>query len=68
MSGSGNTANGPMTMEGTSKSNGMLFVTSKGVYLGGEGTEDAKLRFVIAANGMELGMTQNSRTKVEKVK
>jgi hypothetical protein len=68
MSGSGNTANGPMTMEGTSKSNGMLFVTSKGVYLGGEGTEDAKLRFVVAANGMELGMTQNSRTKVERVK
>jgi len=68
MSGSGNTANGPMTMEGTSKSNGMVFVTSKGVYLGGEGTEDAQLRFVVAANGMEVGMTQSSRTKVEKVK
>lgn len=68
MSGSGNTANGPMTMEGTSKSNGTLFVTSKGVYLGGEGTEDAQLRFVVAANGMELGMTQSSRTKIEKVK
>jgi hypothetical protein len=68
MSGSGNTANGAMTMEGTSKTSGRVFVTSKGVYLGGEGTEDAQLRFVVAANGMEVGMTQSSRTKVEKVK
>ena len=68
MSGSGNTANGPMTMEGTSKTNGTLFVTTKGVYLGGEGVRDDQLRFVVAANGMELSMTQNSRLKVEKVR
>ena len=68
MTGSGNTANGPMTMEGTSKSNGTVFVTSRGVYLGGQGTEDAQLRFVVAANGMEIGMTQSSTTKVEKIK
>ena len=68
LSGSGNTASGPLTMEGTSKSNGMVFVTSKGVYLGGEGTEDARLRFVVAANGMEVGMTQSARMKVERVR
>lgn len=68
MSGSGNTANGPMTMEGTSRSNGTLFVTSKGVYLGGEGTRDDQLRFVVAANGMEVSMTQTTQLKIEKVK
>lgn len=68
MSGSGNTANGPMTMEGTSKSNGTLFVTPKGVYLGGEGTRDDQMRFVVAANGMEVGVTQSTRLKIEKVK
>ena len=68
MSGSGNTANGPMTMEGTSKGSGTLFVTSTGVYLGGEGTRADQLRFVVAANGMEVGMSQNTRLKIEKVK
>jgi hypothetical protein len=68
MSGSGNTANGPMTMEGTSQGNGTLFVTPKGVYLGGEGIRDDRMRFVVAANGMEVGMTQSTRLKIEKVK
>lgn len=68
MSGSGNTANGPMTMEGTSKSSGTLFVTPRGVYLGGEGTRDDQMRFVVAANGMEVGVTQSTRLKIEKVK
>ena len=68
MSGSGNTANGPMTMEGTSKGNGTLFVTATGVYLGGEGTRDDQLRFVVAANGMEVGMTQSTKLRIEKVK
>jgi hypothetical protein len=68
MSGSGNTANGPMTMEGTSKSNGTLFVTPRGLYLGGEGTRDEQMRFVVAANGMEVGISQSTRLKIERVK
>ena len=68
MSGSGNTPNGAVTMEGTSKGSGQLFVTPKGVFLGGEGTEEAQLRFVLAANGMELNFQQNATTTVEKIK
>lgn len=68
MSGSGNTANGPMTMEGTSKGSGALFVSARGQFLGGEGREETKLRLVLAANGMEIGMTQSSDTKIEKIR
>lgn len=68
MSGSGNTANGPMTMEGTSNGNGSLFVTPRGEYLGGLGTEEATLRVVVAANGMEIGITQSATTKVERIR
>lgn len=68
MSGSGNTPNGAVTMEGISKGSGQLFVTPKGVFLGGEGTEEAQLRFVLAANGMELNFQQNATTKIEKVR
>jgi hypothetical protein len=38
------------------------------VYLGGEGTRDDQLRFVVAANGMEVGMTQSTKLRIEKVK
>lgn len=68
MSGSGSSQNGPMTMEGTTKGKGSIFVSSKGVFLGAEGTEEAVLKIVLAANGMEIGVTQNAATKVEKLK
>ena len=68
MSGSGNTPNGAVTMEGISKGTGHVFVTPKGVFLGGQGSEEAQLRFVMAANGMEIGITQNATTRIEKIK
>lgn len=68
MTGSGNTPNGPVTMEGTAKGSGQLFVTPTGVFLGSEGQEEANLRFVLAANGMELVFQQNATTKIETIK
>jgi hypothetical protein len=68
MSGSGNTANGPMTMEGTTKGLGAIFVTPTGQFLGVDASEDATLKLVLSANGMEIGVTQSATTKVEKIK
>jgi hypothetical protein len=68
LTGSGNGPSGPMTMEGTTKGTGALVVSPKGVFLGGAGTEEAVLKIVLASNGMEIGMTQNATTKVEKIK
>jgi len=68
MSGSGNSPNGPMTMEGTTKGMGSIFVSPTGQFLGIEGTEDATLKIVLSANGMEIGVTQSATTKVEKIK
>ena len=67
MSGSGAPQGQAMTMEGTSTGNGTLFVSSKGVFLGGEGEEVSNLKIVLSANGMEIGVTQTANTKVAKV-
>jgi len=55
-------------MEGTSAGKGTIVVTQKGVFLGGESTEDVNLKIVLAANGMEIGITQVATTKLAKVK
>lgn len=68
MSGSGNSPNGPLTMEGTTKGVGSIFVSPTGHFLGIDGTEDATLKIVLSANGMEIGVTQSATTKVEKIK
>lgn len=68
MSGSGMMQGQAITMEGTSIGKGALFLTPKGTFVGGQGGEEAKIRLVLSANGMEINITQNATTKVEKVK
>jgi hypothetical protein len=68
MTGSGNGPNGPMTMEGSTKGSGSIFVTPAGQFIGVDATESANLKIVLSANGMEIGITQSATTKVEKVK
>ena len=68
IAGTGNTANGPMSMEGTSKGNTTFFVTPRGMLLGAGGTENGNVRVVLSSNGMEINITTSAETKVEKVK
>lgn len=68
LSGSGAPQGQPMTMEGTSAGKGTLFVSKKGVFVGMSNEEQVNIKIVLAANGMEVGITQTANTKVEKVK
>jgi hypothetical protein len=68
MSGSGAQGGQPMTLEGTSDGAGMMFVTPAGSFLGFTNEEKASIKVVLSANGMEIGITQNATTTVEKVK
>jgi hypothetical protein len=68
MSGSGMMQGQAITMEGTSVGTGSLFLTTKGALIGGQGDEEAKIRLVLSANGMEINITQNANSKIEKVK
>ena len=68
MSGSGAAQGQAMTMEGTANTKAVFVVSQKGVLLGGEGTEDSAAKIVLAANGMEVGITRASTLKLEKLK
>jgi hypothetical protein len=68
MSGSGAQGGQPMTLEGTSVGTGIMFVTSGGQFLGYTNEEAVNIKVLLAANGMEVGVTQNATTKVEKIK
>jgi hypothetical protein len=68
LSGSGTSQGQPMTMEGSSTGKGTLFVSQKGVYVGSDSEELATIKIVLAANGMEVGVTTTTNAKVEKVK
>jgi hypothetical protein len=68
LSGSGTSQGQPMTMEGTSNGKGTLLISSKGLFIGAEGEELANIKIVLAANGVEIGVTTTANTKIEKVK
>jgi hypothetical protein len=68
MTGSGMSQGQALSMEGVSIGSGALFLSQKGTYVGGEGTEKATIKLVLAANGLEINVVQEAKTKVEKVK
>lgn len=68
MSGAGTGQGGPMTLEGSAIGKTRFYITPKGRLVGANGTEDSKIRVVLSANGMEIVMTTNAETKVEKAK
>lgn len=68
IAGSGNSANGPMSMEGGSLGQTTFYVTPKGMLLGADATENGKVRVVLSTNGMEISVTTATETRVAKVK
>jgi hypothetical protein len=68
LSGSGTNQGQSMTMEGTSNGKGTLLMSQKGVYFGSQTEDQATIKIVLPANGMEIGVNTTANTKVEKVK
>jgi hypothetical protein len=68
LSGSGAPQGQPATMEGTSNGKATIVVSQKGVFQGSSSEDQAKIKVVLAANGMEIGITQTGSTKIEKLK
>lgn len=68
LTGSGTSQGQPMTMEGTSNGKATILVSQKGVFVGSQNDDQANIKIVLAANGMEIGVTTTANTTVEKVK
>jgi hypothetical protein len=65
--GSGSAQGTPISMESSGTSNGAFFVSTKGVFLGGSSNDDVDLKLKILAQGAEISMKQNARTKIEPI-
>lgn len=68
LSGSGTSQGQPVTLQGTSSGKATLLMSRSGVFLGGLKEDQALIKIVLAANGMEIGVTQSASTTMEKVK
>ena len=68
LTGTGAPQGQPMTMEGSSTGKATLVMSPKGVFVGSQQEDLANIKIVLAANGMEIGVTTTASTKVEKVK
>jgi hypothetical protein len=65
--GSGQMQGQAMSMQGSSNGTGVLYLTAKGVFIGGEITEDAKATITLAASGMEVNVLTQARTRFERL-
>lgn len=65
--GSGTPQGTPVSLESFSTSNGAFFVSTKGVFLGGNSSDDVNLTLKILAQGAEISMKQNAQTKIEPI-
>lgn len=68
LSGSGSQGGQPLTLEGTSLGTGTMVVTPAGSFLGMSSEEQMSIKVLLAANGMEVGVSQTATTRVEKVR
>ena len=65
--GSGRPQGTPVSMESSSTSNGAFYVSAKGVFLGGTSIDDVNLKLKILAQGAEISLKQNARTRIEPI-
>ena len=68
LTGSGAMQGQPITLQGTSTGHGTILVNPNGVFAGSESADQANVKIVLTANGVEIGVTTTANTKVEKVK
>ena len=68
VSGTGSSQGQALSMEGTTSAQGTLFVSQRGALVGGVGSEQSKIKVVLAASGMEVMVLTSGNTKIEKVK
>jgi hypothetical protein len=65
--GSGTPQGTPVSMESSSTSNGAFFLSETGVFLGASSNDDVDLKLKILAQGAEISMKQNAKTKIEPI-
>ena len=66
--GSGSNQGQPIALESTTNSDGVFFLGSKGVYLGGRQHDDINVKVSILAQNAEVNIKQSAQSKIEAIK
>jgi hypothetical protein len=66
--GSGSAQGNPIALESATTSNGVFFLSPRGVYLGGRQNDDVNVKITILAQNAEINVKQTAQTKIETVK
>jgi hypothetical protein len=66
--GSGTVQGHDATLDGTSTGTATVLVSHEGTFLGGAGTEDAKVKVTITDAGVTYDVGTNAKTKIERLK
>jgi hypothetical protein len=66
--GTGSAQGTPISMESVSNSQSSIFLSTKGVYLGGTTDDDINLKIIIPAQSAEITMKQTGRTTIDAIR
>lgn len=66
--GSGTTQGQPISVESATTSDGVFFLSQKGVYLGGRQNDDIDVKVTILAQGAEINVKQSATSTIEAVR
>lgn len=66
--GSGSTQGTPISLESTTTSNAVFFLTPNGRYLGGRQNDDIAVKITIIAQGAEITIKQLAESRIEAIK
>ena len=66
--GSGTAQGNPISLESATTSNGVFFLSPKGVYLGGRQNDDINVKITILAQGAEINIKQQAQSKIDAIK
>ena len=66
--GSGTAQGNPISLESATTSNGVFFLSPRGVYLGGRQNDDINVKITILAQGAEINIKQQAQSKIDAIK
>jgi hypothetical protein len=66
--GTGTAQGTPISLESATTSNGVFFLSPRGVYLGGRQNDDISVKITIIAQGAEISIKQQAQSKIDAIK
>jgi hypothetical protein len=66
--GTGTAQGTPISLESATTSNGVFFLSPRGIYLGGRQNDDMNVKITILAQGAEINIKQQAQSRIDAIK